>query len=276
MLLRLSDLSPVSSVKGYILVAFKSYFDGGNQADSTQYKVLSLAAISGTSIHWADFERRWKKVLENHGAPWLHTTDAVSLQGPFKEWDAGRVNAFISDCVTVMERCAAVRLGRKIVHSALRPVTISVVLRDFKRALQKIPLLGCPEHLCAIQAAACCLTYGKWLEYDKYQFFFDQNEPFYGHIKDRTCNRKSKRSSPTWNVVHLGESNMRDVPALQAADVLAWSVNHQSGVMREWQQRLLAIDRDQQWLDYASLVKAKPEDLEVIAAFGLPHRRPMK
>ena len=30
----------------------KTYFDGGNKADSSQYEILSLAAVSGTEEQW--------------------------------------------------------------------------------------------------------------------------------------------------------------------------------------------------------------------------------
>ena len=37
-------------------MVLKSFFDAGNQADSTQYDVVSLASVSGTSEQWRPFD----------------------------------------------------------------------------------------------------------------------------------------------------------------------------------------------------------------------------
>ena len=276
MYLRLCDLSPVSNVEDYAFMPFKSYFDGGNKADSTQYDVLTLAVMSGSAQHWKDFEDRWRKVLRAHGANWLHTTDAVSLQDEYKGWTKRRVNEFITDCTEVIERCAAQRTGRKITYWGIRPATITVVLNDYKRAMNHFPNLGAVEQLCAVQAAVCAMTYGRAKGFVKFQFFFDQNEPFYGHIRDRMVNKRSVQSSPDWKHVVTAEANMRDVPALQAADLMAWSVSRKNDTRHDWQKRVLAIDRDQQWVDYSTLLTADADALARIESFRLPPRRQMK
>ena len=51
----------------------KAYFDGGNQADSTRYEVVTLAAVSGTPSQWLHFNADWQIVLKKHGAVFLHT-----------------------------------------------------------------------------------------------------------------------------------------------------------------------------------------------------------
>jgi len=67
-------------------VVLKSYFDGGNQADSQEYDVLSLAVMSGAQDLWIPFENDWNKVLLNHHAAYLHTTDAVARVGIYEGW----------------------------------------------------------------------------------------------------------------------------------------------------------------------------------------------
>jgi hypothetical protein len=281
-MLRLVDLSPVSNCEGQLLVAFKCYFDGGNQADSTRYATLTLAAVSGTGIHWADLEHRWNKVLNEHGATYLHTVEALARQDGFKGWTETRVDALLSDCVGVIERCVAIRPARGpgFTYVGLRPATITVVLADYKRVLLDIPKLadgGHVEHICAVQAAYCCMKYGAWVGFNRFQFYFDQNEPFLGFIRDRINNRRSRNSAPDWReVVHAGESDSKVVPALQVADVFAWAVNHKDGIRGEWHRRVLAIDRDSQWLDYDGLMELDEGVVEKVASFKLPRRRPMK
>lgn len=268
-------------------MAFKSYFDGGNKADSTQYKIVTLAALSGTTIVWADFERRWKRILADHGAPFLHTSDAVSLNKPFAKedgWTKEKVDHLVTDCVSAMKACAAVRRESMLTYCyyGLRPVTVSVVLGDYKRASREIPLLhtSAPvEQICAIEAAVACTYYGHIGKSEKYQFFLDQNEPFYGHLRDRKDNKKSKAIAPFWDKVSLAEADMRNVPALQAADLLAWSLNNywnERKFTRVWQEALLTIERDAMVFDYDKLRNLDMDNLERIQSFNLPRRKQLR
>ena len=63
----------------------KSYFDGGNEANSTQYDRITIATACGTNDQWKSFTEDWKLVLDKNDAPFLHTTDAVSLQKTFSK-----------------------------------------------------------------------------------------------------------------------------------------------------------------------------------------------
>jgi hypothetical protein len=282
--LSLNDLSPLSKIpKDHLLVAFKAFFDGGNEADSTQYDIVTLAALAGDAIHWRNLETQWNRQLTKHGAPWLHTTDAIGLSGPFsrsKGWIETKVEKLIDDCVAVIERCVAVRAAKEATYRGLRPITITVLLKDFKRAVQALPELGTVEHLCTIQSAGLVFGYGLYCGSSRFQLFFDQGANFYGHVKDRISNPKSLRTGLGWNLVtHLGESNMRDVPGLQACDVFAWAVNHEfeDGMIRfDWQRRLLAIDRDKEWYDYAALQNPIMENIKTVQSYKLPRRRPVR
>jgi hypothetical protein len=78
----------------------KCYFDGGNQADSTQYDIVTLAAFCGTNDQLKPFEHDWKEALKTNNAPWLHTTDAVSLtKYPFAQRSA---SALARSCPVVL------------------------------------------------------------------------------------------------------------------------------------------------------------------------------
>jgi hypothetical protein len=76
----LTDLLAINGPipEGFLFVVVKSYFDGGNQANSRQYDVLSLAVMSGTKDEWTPFENDWNAVLLKHHAAYLYTTDAMS------------------------------------------------------------------------------------------------------------------------------------------------------------------------------------------------------
>jgi hypothetical protein len=109
----LGSLSLLATVpQDHLLVACKSYFDGGNRADSRKYKTLTLAVFAGTDMIWSAFQDDWCRVLKTHGAPFLHTTDAVALRNAFEGWPHEHVEELITDCVSVIEKHASIRAGK--------------------------------------------------------------------------------------------------------------------------------------------------------------------
>jgi hypothetical protein len=281
--LSLTEFSPISvDLEDHLFVSFKGYFDGGNEADSREYRIVTLAAFSGSGAMWDHFTEQWDRVLTTHRAKFLHTTDAVALRNEFavsKGWNRESVDLFISECVSVIEKCATTRDRDTdlFTYIGLRPVTVSVILKDFLQALKKFPKLGSPEHLCAINAVAFCTAWGLFTKYRKFQWFFDQGERFYGHIHDRLTNKKARRAAPELeNTVCISEANMRHVAALQAADLLAWCVNRkyqQGRTEHEWQKRLLAIERDADWFDSKQLANPNLKHMDIVHSWKLPSRR---
>jgi hypothetical protein len=58
--LSLADLSPLNPApENHLLMVLKSYFDGGNQADSSEYDRISLATVCGTAKQWKRFDSAW-------------------------------------------------------------------------------------------------------------------------------------------------------------------------------------------------------------------------
>jgi hypothetical protein len=274
------SVSELSAVPGdHILAVFKAYFDGGNQADSTRYRTLTLAAFCARPVQWDGFTEEWEHVLKSHGAKWLHTTDAVATKKSFLEWKRPEVDALIGDCVSVIERRATVRLGGHFDYFGIRPIAATVFLQDFKRALKVYPIHS-PEMHCALHCATAAQVWGKVNGYDKIEFFFDRNEPFAGHIKDRLSSTGAHRVRKELRdyIVNVGEADSKVVPALQAADLLAWCINtmYDGGIKRDWQRRMLKIDRDSQVFRYSMLSHPNKEHVDIIASWKLPRRKPMK
>jgi hypothetical protein len=122
------------------------------------------------------------------------------------------------------------------------------------------------------------LEWGSYINADFYQLYFDQNEPFCGHVQDRLKNKRSKRDlGPEFvrRIAHCGESDSRLVPALQAADLLAWCEG-QPSVRFDWQKRVLAIEYDRERLDYAEMSDPRDTVSEYIKAWKLPRRKPTR
>jgi hypothetical protein len=281
--LSLIDLLPTNGKvpRGLLLVVLKSYFDGGNQADSTQYDVVTLAAVSGTKDEWIPFERDWRKNLRKHKAEHLHTTDAATLNYNFKGWTEKQRDAFLLDCVRVAEH-HSVRQNRegRPGRFGLYPYTITVVLKDFVEAHRAMPdtTPNTAEEACATHALAACLQWGAYASTNRFQLFFDQGERYRGHICDRIHNPKAiKRLPMLSSIVANTEADMRLVPALQLADLFAWCVSQQRRESPfKWQTRLLKIDRRDERLDSITLRKTVPGAPEIIRSWKLPKRKPTR
>jgi hypothetical protein len=266
--------------KDDLLVAFKAFFDGGNEANSQLYRTITLGAFCGNANRWDVFTEDWSVVLDRHHARFLHTTDAVSRQGIYKGWTPTQVDNFVMDCVSAIERPATIREGRQFTLIGIRPVAATVFLKDFKRALQTIPYLGSVEMLCAIHAATACQVWGRLTDHSHVAFFFDRGEHFAGHIRDRLTNKAARRATPALReyILSIGEADSKKVPALQAADLLAWCINdmYDGGIKHPSQKRMLAIDRDSETFKYRRLMHPNKQRLDVFRSWGIPPRKPLR
>jgi hypothetical protein len=252
-------------------MVLKGYFDGARQPDR-----IVIAMACGTSEQWDSFSSRWSEVLGDHQAEFLHTTDAVALQGEFSienGWDEPSVNSFIEDCVRVIgdHIGTLTRLG-------LFVVTLTIWIADFIRARKIVPSLPhTVEELCATESAGFCFARGGASGADYYHLYYDQGEPFYGHLDVRMRNKKARKAIPSLKkVAHYGPANMRVEPALQMADLFAWCISHNDSVSRSWHKQLNELNWQSKGLDYPHLVKPKKGALELLASFRLPKRRPTR
>ena len=93
-------------------MAFKAYFDAGNQADSEAYDALTLAGMSGTEEDWSPFENDWKDVLKRHGAAHHARTAAAGNDGQHpQEVSFGRVGPSRSSYTTTKRKGRPLRVG---------------------------------------------------------------------------------------------------------------------------------------------------------------------
>ena len=268
----LSDLSPLHPVpRNHCLMVLKGYFDGARQPDR-----IVIAAVCGTSEQWDSFSSRWNAVLGDHQAEFLHTTDAVALQEEFSAqngWSKSCVNSFIGDCVSVI---------RDHIETPTRPglfvVTLTIWIADFVRAREVVPSLpNTVEELCTTESAGFCFARGRAIGADYYHLYYDQGEPFYGHLDVRMRNKKARKAIPSLEkVAHYGPANMRVVPALQMADLFAWCISHNDSVPRSWHRQLNQLNWQSKGLDYPHLLKPKKGALELLASFRLPKRSPTR
>jgi len=252
-------------------MVLKGYFDGARQRDRTV-----IATACGTADQWDTFKAQWDEMVLDNKTNYLHTTDAVALQDDFsadKGWTDTRVDAFIEDCVSVIKDHIynPQRLG-------LFVATLSISVAEFLRARQAIPdLPNTIEEICATESLSFSFRWGRSIGAKYYHLYYDQGEPFYGHIDNRMRHKKARRAIPLLNkVVVFAQANMRFTPALQMADLFAWCISHNDQVSRSWHKRLNDLHWNSLGLDYSHLLNPKRGAVELMASWKFPRRRPTR
>ena len=281
--LSISELSAWNDIpKGHLFVLLKGYFDGGNKPDSRQYDTATLAFIAGERGGLSQFERAWKSLCKFHGADFLHTTDAVALTNHYEGWSDGQRNAFIQDCATLMVRSILHDENGRLVNGII-PATVTINLKDFKRVQTEVP--DAPRdatEILATQAFGKLIEAGQFLHTDFWELFFDRNEPYRGHVVDRIRSPKFVKFM-TQNGVDIErrfvvgpELDMRDFPALQAADLLAWSVGQENADRFPWQKTVLDMTREKEILEYEVLRSPEPFTVNFVQYCRFPKRAATK
>jgi hypothetical protein len=276
-------LPSLEFVRGHLIVVLKCYFDSGNQSDSTQYDVITLAAMAGTYKQWKPFERAWTRNLKKHGAPYLHTTDAVCMNTPFSKkngWTPPKVEAFLKDCVKVCGKYMA----RPITDDyegkiGIYPYTVTIVLKDYIRARNEVDgLPNSVDEVLAVDTMNTLFTFAR--DYGGTEYFdlvYDQNEPFRGYILDRQRSPKAVKALPMFSkIISNTEANMRFVPALQLADLWAWCYSHKKEAQFEWHKKMLSHPVNEAYGDYEKLRKPYKETIELNQSFRFPRRKPTR
>jgi hypothetical protein len=263
----------------------KAFYDYGNEANSLIYDVFTLASVFGTKDEWKPFERDWREALKgNKNAPYLHTTDALAKipRGPYVGWTKPEIDKLLTDCVAVIARHIAIRItAHNPGRMGLGVNTQTINLKDYKRAKSFKPDLPPVTEICATNAIVRTLEWKEAVNMvetraDFIHMIFDQNEPFFGHVEDRFKNKKAHKALPDLDCISSRtEADMRDQPALQMADVIAWSCNH-SQVRYRWKNRLMSFKWIRDDFNYDGLVNPRQDSIDLVKTWRLPPRGAIK
>lgn|GEM_PF-1590178 len=263
------------------MVTLKGYFDGGNKSDSRRYSIVSLAAVSGVPDQWEAFESDWRAMLCTHNVPYLHVTDLLAGQDAYEDRPIKMRLRLLS---------AAARLAAKHHVVAATPKTsarfglfccaISIHLKafvDFAHANA-----DAPKNADRAMLGYCLSEVIQWAQAnakaDECQLFFDQGEPFYGHLQHMLQSKKAKVDATALLLVaSTAEANMRRVPALQLADLYAWCVAHRHRPAKpRWQEIVLATHYRWIHIDSSNVQNINRQSLRTAASWGMPNRAPTK
>ena len=219
--------------------------------------IWTIGGYVGYSNQWDHFKTLWIEALARHGVPYFHMKEMADPSGPFAMWlppqdHTDEVAAFFIDLVAAIKK------------SGLYMVASTVWLKDLERfnretgaGLQAYPLV----------AHTCIATTGERYA-DPLQpimAVFDRVEK----VDSKLATARSYLAGETFiypNLCdHIASSGLaapatsRDVPALQAADLIAWEVRKAHFGMKSWQSLRGDghSDRWAQWQDYMAFTREK-------------------
>jgi hypothetical protein len=185
---------------------FTAYFDvsGGPHAS-----VMTMAGYVSDVKKWAQFENRWKEILDREGVQRFHMTDCVSLAGEFKGWLPDRRAKFITE----LERCAKRYTNKRF--------SASIVVDDFNRidAIYKLhEYVGYPYSLCGTSCIDHVRTWAKNRKIkDEVVYIFESGDKRKGNFP-KLCQQR-------FGFEPIFMSKKDSIP-LQAADLAAWKTMH--------------------------------------------------
>lgn len=182
-----------------IVTEFASYFDDSGHPDDAEF--VLVAGFVGEKSKWLQFEPEWNKALppltEFHGTDFLRTT---------KHWGKKRRRKYLSRLVSVIESHAILSLSDTVEMAAYRRVNRISRLEE---------TMGAPY---AMAGRVVCGMIREWQashgDNCKMLVYFDDGTKHKGDLM-QVLDRDAFPWAPSF-------SKKKDVPALQAADLLAW------------------------------------------------------
>jgi hypothetical protein len=268
-----------------ISIVLRAYLDSGGDVDPKQNKIVTLACYSSTDKDWTGIEGEWTKavlkawdgcVVQDGMTPHLHTQALVAGTKPFTTengWTAEKRFGFLQDCSRIIaEHCS---------DGKLKGISASVILADFKKVYREFPETPHFQDICCF----FCVSRGlAWSHEIAVEFlanggsvYFDRTDPFRGAVTNLWNNGKFvHKHRDTWGKLeNVGCVIMQHTPAIQMADILAWSINakYLGWIHGEWQTTLLDVDRPFLWLNEAILRHPDKSEIGRWPELGLPKRR---
>jgi hypothetical protein len=197
-----------------------AYFDESGHSATLGF--FALAALVAPSESWPLFDAEWQRVLGECDAPYLHMREFAHRLGPYEAWPEERRRALLSGCVSAIKATRAVAVG------AVLDVADFNSLSDGDRVRLQDPFFCCFQEV--VRGAAIS---GVFEDSDvKVNMVFSTQDEFCGRAS--SLYEAMLRSIDVRNRIGgLAFEDMRDRPALQAADLVAYELRQHYQLGRE-------------------------------------------
>ena len=194
--------------------------DESGKYDDPNNCTVSVCGVVSSLEKWTAFEKAWKNVLDHYKISWFHMREFAHFKGEFSGWEDYKRREFINALVDVMHKdvigCIA--------------ATMSKYHFDGLTAQQRLAIGNDPYYLCFL---ACIIRSAETVLHlaseETVEVIFADNPNFKGKAGE-FWQRVKGQDSPESIRKRLGnitlDAEPRDVLPLQAADLVAYEINH--------------------------------------------------
>jgi len=185
------------------------FFDESGHSSSTEF--FALAAFVADDSDWAKFDQQWRTALVRHGAPYLHMREFAQRVEAFKGWTEDQRRGLLGDCVAAINSIRAIAVGA------------ATSVEDFRgldaegRSTFQDPFFYCFQEV--VRGVALCALFEP--EAHKVEMVFSQQDQF-SPMARKLWNAMADYIDVKARMGSLEFQDMRAIPGLQAADLLAY------------------------------------------------------
>jgi len=187
----------------------RAYLDeSGRSADA---RIVSLAAFVAPTDVWGSFDNSWRVVLGEHSAPYLHMREFAHWRGAFEGWEEARRRSLLAALMQTIRTHELVAVG----------AAIDVAGFESLSARARASLID--PFFCCVQEVA----FGLALRGDGRggcEAIFSRQDEFAHRAKMLWEHMRMNPGTAGLNAITFDD--MRETPALQAADLIAYELRH--------------------------------------------------
>ena len=214
-------------------MVLRAYLDSSGDLNG---RYVTLAAFVGPDNIWQEIDAEWANILNGHtpAASYVHMRELAHLRDGFSGLGWTKESAFglVFECLMYMQH-----LDKKTFGMFYCAVDLDAC-RKLKAETYRLPdpIDMCNEFCTEKILDWYLVRYPGIINPSAINYFFDQNEPFKARFEEkwkrgRGRRAKAKENDPLckWDLIgDVKSAEMKRTPGLQAADILAWSVNRQN------------------------------------------------
>ena len=202
------------------MLMLRSYMDESGKYDDPSIQMVSVCGVISSLERWTHFESKWKDVLDEYSVFWFHMKDFAHHKGEFEGWKEPIRREFIGKLMKVIDErvmgCLAATMSK---------YDFDNLTENQKLALGNDPYYPC-FLACIIHSAETAFNLAPD---EQVELFFADNPGF--KTKAYEFYERCKAENVPEDIrKRLGPITLnaepRKVLPLQAADLVAYEVNH--------------------------------------------------
>ena len=212
------------------MLMLRSYMDESGKYDDPNIVTVSVCGAVASLDQWTGFEKEWKRALDDYHVSWFHMREFAFFKGEFKGWTEPRRQEFLGKLIDIMNKNIVGYLA-----ATMSKLNFDLLTKEQQSVIGNDPYYPC-FMACVIHSAQTVLHLAPE---EKVELFFADNPDFKGNAQEFWRRCKSIHA-PEDIRKRLGTVTLnaepRDVLPLQAADLVAYEVNHHLTEMYKTQQ----------------------------------------